>query len=162
MGSDDQCWSDKFRSNPTEIYDNSENIIFSVRFFPMGSDDQCLSDKFRCNPTEIYDNSENIIFSVRFFPMGSDDQCLSDKFRSNPTEIYDNSENIIFSVRFFPIGSDDRNILSVPDARMSSEILGNRPPGSEVFSLPGIRSDFIGWSDPTRSDRIQYRIDSPG
>ncbi len=33
--------------------------------------------------------------------------------------------------------------------------------GSDAISLPGIRSDFIGCSDPTRSDQIQYRIDSP-
>ena len=60
------------------------------------------------------------------------------------------------------MGSDDRNILSVPNGRISSEMLGIRPPGSETFSLPGIRSDFIGWSDPTRSYRIRHRIESPG
>ena len=30
-----------------------------------------------------------------------------------------------------------------------------------VDSLPGIPSDFVGWSDPIGSDRIRYRINSP-
>ncbi len=31
-----------------------------------------------------------------------------------------------------------------------------------VSSSLGIPSDFVGWLDPTRSDGIRYRIDTPG
>ncbi len=31
-----------------------------------------------------------------------------------------------------------------------------------VVPQPGFRSDFIGWSDPTRSDRARYRIHRHG
>ncbi len=31
-----------------------------------------------------------------------------------------------------------------------------------VIPQPGFRSDFVGWSDPTRSDRARYRIHRPG
>jgi hypothetical protein len=30
-----------------------------------------------------------------------------------------------------------------------------------VISQPGFRSDFVGWSAPTRSDRTRYRIHRP-
>ena len=31
-----------------------------------------------------------------------------------------------------------------------------------MVPFPGIPSDFVGSLDPTRSDRIRYRIDAPG
>jgi hypothetical protein len=37
-----------------------------------------------------------------------------------------------------------------------------RPSDPLVISEPGFRSNFVGWSDPTRSDQTRYRIHRPG
>ena len=61
-----------------------------------------------------------------------------------------------------PIGSNNGKMLKDSNNRISLEIHRNPTVGSVGDSAPGFRSDFVGWSDPTRSDGVRYRIHWPG
>jgi hypothetical protein len=65
-----------------------------------------------------------------------------------------------------PIGSDSwvklHPIVLIKWIVIKWGVIMILPSDPLVIPQPGFRSDFFGWSDPTRSDRVRYRIHRPG